>query len=205
MDPSPGQDRCVNIISRLFHAPVGDGDSSIGAGTVGSSEAIMLAGLAFKRKWQNKRKEEGKPYDKPNMVTGANVQVGRRGCGRGYAMDIGHSQQNRGTGKRIVETLSVNLSLLEGQRGGETINKRYLEENEHTFMYIHVFFVFFAERVSFPPSPSPPLLSLSGLTNPTSPNLSGPFLLLTVHPSPSSSSSPYLPPSSPVGRKRLIS
>ncbi|KAH9606409.1 hypothetical protein KSS87_005376 [Heliosperma pusillum] len=35
----------------------------------------MLAGLAFKRKWQNKRKEQGLPYDKPNIVTGANVQV----------------------------------------------------------------------------------------------------------------------------------
>ena len=35
----------------------------------------MLAGLAFKRKWQNKRKAEGKPYDKPNIVTGANVQA----------------------------------------------------------------------------------------------------------------------------------
>ncbi|KAJ7541768.1 hypothetical protein O6H91_10G075500 [Diphasiastrum complanatum] len=69
------QDRCVNIIARLFNAPVGEKDQAIGAGTVGSSEAIMLAGLAFKRKWQNKRKAEGKPYDKPNIVTGANVQV----------------------------------------------------------------------------------------------------------------------------------
>ncbi|MCH99887.1 glutamate decarboxylase 1-like, partial [Trifolium medium] len=34
-----------------------------------------MAGLAFKKKWQNKRKAEGKPYDKPNLVTGANVQV----------------------------------------------------------------------------------------------------------------------------------
>ncbi|OIW14141.1 hypothetical protein TanjilG_21281 [Lupinus angustifolius] len=49
--------------------------TAIGVGTVGSSEAIMLAGLAFKRKWQNRRKEKGKPYDKPNIVTGANVQV----------------------------------------------------------------------------------------------------------------------------------
>jgi hypothetical protein len=31
--------------------------------------------LAFKRRWQNKRKAEGKPFDKPNIVTGANVQV----------------------------------------------------------------------------------------------------------------------------------
>ncbi|KAJ6752664.1 GLUTAMATE DECARBOXYLASE [Salix koriyanagi] len=69
------QNRCVNIIAHLFNAPLGDSEAAIGVGTVGSSEAIMLAGLAFKRKWQNKRKAEGKPYDKPNIVTGANVQV----------------------------------------------------------------------------------------------------------------------------------
>jgi len=69
------QNRCVNIIANLFNAPLGHGEEAVGVGTVGSSEAIMLAGLAFKRKWQNKRKTEGKPYDKPNIVTGANVQV----------------------------------------------------------------------------------------------------------------------------------
>ncbi|CAI9113289.1 OLC1v1013862C1 [Oldenlandia corymbosa var. corymbosa] len=69
------QNRCVNMIAHLFHAPVGDNEAAIGVGTVGSSEAIMLAGLAFKRKWQAKRKAEGKPFDKPNIVTGANVQV----------------------------------------------------------------------------------------------------------------------------------
>ncbi|XP_006368093.1 glutamate decarboxylase 1, partial [Solanum tuberosum] len=67
--------RCVNIIARLFNAPLKEEEIAIGVGTVGSSEAIMLAGLAFKRNWQNKRKAEGKPYDKPNIVTGANVQV----------------------------------------------------------------------------------------------------------------------------------
>lgn len=69
------QNRCVNMIAHLFHAPIGDDETAVGVGTVGSSEAIMLAGLAFKRKWQNKRKAEGKTYDKPNIVTGANVQV----------------------------------------------------------------------------------------------------------------------------------
>ncbi|XP_051127197.1 glutamate decarboxylase [Andrographis paniculata] len=69
------QNRCVNMIAHLFNAPLGDGEAAVGVGTVGSSEAIMLAGLAFKRKWQNKMKEQGKPYDKPNIVTGANVQV----------------------------------------------------------------------------------------------------------------------------------
>lgn len=63
------------MLAHLFHAPVGDDETAVGVGTVGSSEAIMLAGLAFKRKWQAKRKAEGKPYDKPNIVTGANVQV----------------------------------------------------------------------------------------------------------------------------------
>lgn len=69
------QDRCVNMIARLFNAPIEAGEQAVGAGTVGSSEAIMLAGLAFKRKWQNERKAAGKPWDKPNLVTGANVQV----------------------------------------------------------------------------------------------------------------------------------
>jgi glutamate decarboxylase len=69
------QNRCVNIIANLFNAPLSNEEEAVGVGTVGSSEAIMLAGLAFKRKWQNKRKAEGKPYDKPNIVTGANVQV----------------------------------------------------------------------------------------------------------------------------------
>lgn len=69
------QNRCVNIIAHLFHAPVSDDETAVGVGTVGSSEAIMLAGLAFKRKWQAKRKAQGKPYDNPNIVTGANVQV----------------------------------------------------------------------------------------------------------------------------------
>ena len=63
------------MIAHLFNAPLGETETAVGVGTVGSSEAIMLAGLAFKRKWQNKRKAEGKPFDKPNIVTGANVQV----------------------------------------------------------------------------------------------------------------------------------
>lgn len=63
------------MIAHLFHAPISDDETAVGVGTIGSSEAIMLAGLAFKRRWQNTRKAEGKPYDKPNIVTGANVQV----------------------------------------------------------------------------------------------------------------------------------
>jgi glutamate decarboxylase len=46
------QNRCVSMLARLFHAPTGkDGAATIGTSTVGSSEAIMLATLAMKRKW----------------------------------------------------------------------------------------------------------------------------------------------------------
>ncbi len=37
------ENRCINMISRLFHAP----DEGAGASTIGSSEAVMLAGLAL--------------------------------------------------------------------------------------------------------------------------------------------------------------
>src|SRR4051794_19671969 len=65
--------RCVNILSRLWNAP--DAAEAIGCSTTGSSEAAMLGGLALKRRWQQRRKAEGKPIDRPNLVMGINVQV----------------------------------------------------------------------------------------------------------------------------------
>jgi len=65
--------RCVKMLSHLWNAP--DVDQATGCSTTGSSEAAMLAGLALKRRWQHKRKAEGKPIDRPNMVMGINVQV----------------------------------------------------------------------------------------------------------------------------------
>jgi glutamate decarboxylase len=67
------EQRCVNMVARLFNAP-GDGDS-VGVSTIGSSEAVMLAGLAMKWKWRQRREAEGKSIDKPNLVMGSNVQV----------------------------------------------------------------------------------------------------------------------------------
>lgn len=69
------QNRCVNIISNLLNAPISDGKEAVGMGTIGSLEVIKLSILAFKHKWKNRIKEEGKPYDKPNIVIGENVQV----------------------------------------------------------------------------------------------------------------------------------
>ena len=65
--------RCIDMISRLWHAP--DPDDAPGCSTTGSSEAAMLGGLALKRRWQDRRRAEGKPADKPNIVFGSNVQV----------------------------------------------------------------------------------------------------------------------------------
>jgi glutamate decarboxylase len=65
--------RCVNILSRLWHAP--DADEATGCSTTGSSEAAMLGGLALKRRWQQRRRAEGKLAEKPNLVMGINVQV----------------------------------------------------------------------------------------------------------------------------------
>src|SRR3982751_6936767 len=49
--------RCVSMVADLFHAEgLRDDDpaSAIGASTVGSSEAVMLAGLAMSWRWRTK-------------------------------------------------------------------------------------------------------------------------------------------------------
>lgn len=66
------QNRCVNMIGDLSHAPSG---SAIGTSSVGSSEAIMLAVLAMKRRWKLRRQAEGKPADRPNLIMSSAVQV----------------------------------------------------------------------------------------------------------------------------------
>ncbi|WOO78663.1 Glutamate decarboxylase [Vanrija pseudolonga] len=67
-------DRCISMISHLWHSPAG---SSIGTATTGSSEAIMLGGLALKKKWQERMKAAGKDIHNPgpNIVMGAEAQV----------------------------------------------------------------------------------------------------------------------------------
>jgi glutamate decarboxylase len=67
--------RCVNIVADLFHAPA-DGGNAIGASTIGSSEAVMLAGMAMKWRWRELRGEPALGSSAiPNMVMGSNVQV----------------------------------------------------------------------------------------------------------------------------------
>ena len=67
------QNRCVSILADLFHAD--DSEHAMGTATVGSSEAIHLAGLAMKWRWRAARQAQGKPADRPNLVMSETVQV----------------------------------------------------------------------------------------------------------------------------------
>src|SRR5579875_928126 len=50
-------------------------EQATGCSTTGSSEAAMLAGMAMKWRWRERMRAAGRPTDKPNLVTGINVQV----------------------------------------------------------------------------------------------------------------------------------
>src|ERR1700712_3476441 len=71
------EQRCVCMVADLFHAEnLRDDDpaSAIGASTVGSSEAVMLAGLAMSWRWRAKGGGGGRKRT-PNLVRGSKVQV----------------------------------------------------------------------------------------------------------------------------------
>jgi glutamate decarboxylase len=65
--------RCVNILAELWHAQ--GGEQATGTSTTGSSEAAMLGGMALLWRWRARRAAAGKPTDRPNLVTGINVQI----------------------------------------------------------------------------------------------------------------------------------
>ena len=65
--------RMVRWLHELWNGP-GDVEP-YGTATVGSSEACMLAGLAHKWNWRQRREKVGKNASRPNLVTGGNVQI----------------------------------------------------------------------------------------------------------------------------------
>ena len=67
------EDNCWHMLANLWNAP--DAAKSIGTSTIGSSEACMLGGLAFKRRWQQARRAAGKDTSTPNLVMSSAVQV----------------------------------------------------------------------------------------------------------------------------------
>ena len=67
------EERCVHILADLWNAP--EPHSAIGTSAIGSSEACMLGGLAFKRRWQLARRAASKSTESPNIVFSSSVQV----------------------------------------------------------------------------------------------------------------------------------
>lgn len=65
------EQRCIRMLANLFNAP----GETTGAGTQGSSEAIMLGALSLKWKWRERRQAAGKDASRPNMVFGGDVHV----------------------------------------------------------------------------------------------------------------------------------
>ncbi|MBS1870082.1 MAG: glutamate decarboxylase [Actinobacteria bacterium] len=66
-------ERVVTMVGRLFHAP--HEAEPVGTATIGSSEAIMLAMLAHRQSWRDRRAAAGLPADRPNLVIGADVHT----------------------------------------------------------------------------------------------------------------------------------
>jgi glutamate decarboxylase len=66
-------ERVVTMIGRLFHAP--HDAEPVGTATIGSSEAIMLALLAHRQSWRDRRTAAGESIDRPNLVVGADVHT----------------------------------------------------------------------------------------------------------------------------------
>jgi glutamate decarboxylase len=65
--------RCVAMLADLWNAP--EPAHAIGCSSTGSSEACMLAGMAFKRRWIHANPDRYAAGARPNLVMGGNVQV----------------------------------------------------------------------------------------------------------------------------------
>ena len=66
--------KCINIVANMWNTPE-QTRWKTGALAIGSSEACMLGGIAAWKRWIERRKKAGKPYDKPNFVISAGYQV----------------------------------------------------------------------------------------------------------------------------------
>ncbi|CDO92330.1 unnamed protein product [Kluyveromyces dobzhanskii CBS 2104] len=67
-------ERCISMLAKLWQSDT-DKDTALGCATTGSSEAIMLGGLAMKRQWEKKMKAANKSIEKPNIIMSSACQV----------------------------------------------------------------------------------------------------------------------------------
>lgn len=66
--------RCINMVANMWNSPE-KSEWKTGAVGIGSSEACMLGGVAAWLRWRERRKAQGKPCDKPNLVMSTAYQV----------------------------------------------------------------------------------------------------------------------------------
>ena len=66
--------RCINMVANMWNTPEKN-KWKTGAVGIGSSEACMLGGVAAWLRWRERRKAQGKPFDKPNLVMSTAYQV----------------------------------------------------------------------------------------------------------------------------------
>ncbi|KAJ5112918.1 Pyridoxal phosphate-dependent transferase major region subdomain 1 [Penicillium angulare] len=82
------EQRCVRILADLFNSPKeNEKPTAIGTACIGSSEAIMLAVLAMKRRWKNQRQAQGKDTSQPNIIMSTGVQVCWEKAARYFEID----------------------------------------------------------------------------------------------------------------------
>jgi len=105
--------RCVSILADLWHAPhEGEKCTAVGTAVGGSSEGIMLAGMALKWRWRQLRKEKGLDTSKPNIVFGANAQVALEKYARYFEVE-----------GRLVPTSAHSKYVLDTEKAIELIDE----------------------------------------------------------------------------------
>jgi glutamate decarboxylase len=67
------EEYCVRMLADLWNAP--KRLDPVGVATIGSSEAIMLALLAHKFSWRQRREAAGADASRPNLVYGAETHI----------------------------------------------------------------------------------------------------------------------------------
>ncbi|KAJ1724987.1 glutamate decarboxylase gad1 [Coemansia erecta] len=88
--------RCLAHLHDLWNGK--RGQEPTGTVVVGSSEGIMLGGLALKWRWRERRQREGKDASRPNIVFAANAQVALEKTARYFDMEarlVPVSEQSR--------------------------------------------------------------------------------------------------------------
>lgn len=119
------REKCVSMLANLWNAPSG----FFGAATTGSSEAVLLGGLAMKRQWQ--LRYPCHLNSRPNVIIGANAHV----C------------VNKVANYFDVEARIIPVS----EKSGYSFDIEYLEDHldENTSMNPHLKVPFFLFMLTF--------------------------------------------------------